>query len=290
MYMLRRDRWLVVGLFTPGALLFVLVILIPSVVSLRLSVMEQSSLINEGTFVGLDNFVSLAGQEQFWRDLWNTTYYALVSVAIQIVLGVLFALLLHRSFRGRNLARGLMLIPYVVPSIAVVIVWRWMLAPKLGIIDSWLRGLGFESYNAFSIEYAMATIIAISVWTWTPFVVLVFLAALQTVPSELYESASMDGATGWQQFWQITVPVLKPVIAMIVLLRGIFMFNKFDLVWLTTQGGPLRATETLPILAYMDTFRLRNVGEGAAVAVVSLVLLLAVATIYFKLLKLDTEA
>jgi len=170
-----------------------------------------------------------------------------------------------------------------------VIVWRWMLAPKLGIIDSWLRGLGFESFNAFSIEYAMATIIAISVWTWTPFVVLVFLAALQTVPSELYESAAMDGATGWQQFWKITVPVLKPVIAMIVLLRGIFMFNKFDLVWLTTQGGPLRATETLPILAYMDTFRLRNVGEGSAVAVVSLVVLLAVATIYFKLLKLDSE-
>lgn len=285
--MVRRDRWLIVGLFAPGAILWTLVILIPSLVSLRLSLMRQSTIISEGEFVGLDNFVSLAREEIFWRDLWNTVYYAGISVIIQMLLGVVFALLLHRSFRGRNLVRGLMLVPYVVPGIAVVIVWRWMLQPKLGILDAAVRAFGFTDFNAFSIEHAMNSIILISVWTWTPFVALVFLAALQTVPAELYESAAMDGASGWRQFWAITIPMLKPVIAMIVLLRGIFMFNKFDLVWLTTQGGPLRATEILPVLAYQDAFRLRNVGEGAAVATFSLVLMLVVATIYFRVLRLE---
>src|SRR5215210_1055645 len=285
--MVRRDRWLIVGLFAPGAILWVLVILIPSLISIQLSTMRQSSLISNGEFVGFDNFVSLAGQEIFWHALLNTTLYAGISVVIQVALGVLFALLLHRSFRGRNLVRGLMLVPYVIPGIAVVIVWRWMLQPQLGILDAGVRALGYTSFNAFSIENAMASIIIISVWAWTPFVALVFLAALQTVPHELYESAAMDGASAWRQFWTITIPVLKPVIAMIVLLRGIFMFNKFDLVWLTTQGGPLRATEILPVLAYQDAFRLRNVGEGTAVATFTLVLLLLVATVYFRVLKLE---
>ena len=162
-----------------------------------------------------------------------------------------------------------------------------MLQPQFGIINALLRSIGLPSVQWLSVKWAMPTLILISVWTWMPFVALVFLAALQTVPDELYESAMIDGATWWKRFTNITLPVLKPAIAIIVLLRGIWMFNKFDQIWLITQGGPLQRTETLPILIYLKTFRLQQIGEGTAIATLGLVAMLIGIFIYFKMLRLE---
>lgn len=197
------------------------------------------------------------------------------------------ALILHNNFPGRNLIRGAAIVPYIIPSVVVALTWQWMLQSQVGIANALLRGLGLPPGEWFSTNLAMVTIIFISIWTWMPFVALVFLAALQTVPDELYESAMIDGANWWQRFINITIPVLKPVVAIIILLRGIWMFNKFDQIWLLTQGGPLQATETLPIITYLKTFRLNQVGEGTAVATLSMVIALVGTMVYFRIFRLE---
>lgn len=268
-------------------ILFAVTILVPAAMAVRLSLYKMSTFIDEPVFIGLGNFVTLAQQPRFWNAAWNNIVYTVACVLFQTVIGIGVALVLHNNFRGRNLVRGATVVPYIIPSVVVALTWRWMLQPQLGIVNAIFRAVGLPSIEWFSVGWAMPTVILVSVWAWMPFVALVFLAALQTVPDELYESAMIDGASAWQRFISITLPVLKPVVAIIILLRGIWMFNKFDQIWLLTGGGPLQMTENLPILAYVKTFQLNQVGEGTAVATLSLVIMLAGALVYFKMFRLE---
>lgn len=227
--------------------------------------------------------MNLLSDTRFWRDLWQTLVYSLGSIFLQIIVGIVIALILNNEFKGRDFVRGVSVVPYIIPVIVVTMGWEWILDTNFGIINKTLALIGVGNINFLSMDLAMLTSILLSVWTWTPFVTLVFLSGLQTISHDLYESATLDGANGWQQFWRITVPMMKDLLITIVLLRGLWMFNKFDLVWLLTGGGPLEKTETLPIYIYLKTFKLNEVGYGATVAVTSAVIMMVIMFLYLKI-------
>ncbi|KON90359.1 ABC transporter permease [Sporosarcina globispora] len=267
----------------PGLLIFTFVIIIPTGFAISYSLYEASSFVGIPTFVGLENYLNLLQDTRFWRDLWQTLVYALGSIFLQIIIGIVIALILNQQFKGRDFIRGVTVVPYIIPVIVVTMGWEWILDTNFGIINKTLASVGLGNINFLSMDLAMLTSILLSVWTWTPFVTLVFLSGLQTISHDLYESATLDGANSWQQFWRITIPMMKDLLITIVLLRGLWMFNKFDLVWLLTGGGPLEKTETLPIYIYLNTFKLNEVGYGATVAVTSAVIMMVIMYVYLKI-------
>jgi multiple sugar transport system permease protein len=215
--------------------------------------------------------------------------YAGLSIILQVVLGIGFALLLNQKFRGRGILRGLAFLPYLLPTVIAVLTFKWMVDGSLGIISILMNELGLPPIYWFETEsMAMFSVILISVWLWTPFVTTTFLAGLQTVPMQLYEAARIDGAGPIRQFWHITLPSLRPILTVIILLRGVWMFNKFDVIYLTTGGGPLGATEHLPVLSYRQAFALYDIGSGAAVATLSFLVLMVAVTLYFRFFPMET--
>jgi multiple sugar transport system permease protein len=286
--LVRREWRTILAFVLPGFTVFAVFVVIPTGYTVALSFYRLESLIGRAQWVGLANYADALGDARFWSALLNGTVYAAGSVTLQVLLGLPIALLLNQRFRGQALVRGAALVPYVIPTVAVVFIWKWMLDENIGIVNYTMKLLGFPPISWFSAPaIAMLSTILVGVWAWTPFVTITFLAALQTVNEELYEAARVDGATVWQQLWYVIFPVLRPVLVIIVLLRTIWMFNKFDVIWLLTRGGPLRATEHLPILAYQKVFGLFEVGSGAAVATINFVFLLAAVAVYFRLFRLE---
>ncbi|MFD1037415.1 carbohydrate ABC transporter permease [Virgibacillus byunsanensis] len=286
----KRDLPLVTAFLIPGLLIFAFVTAVPSVFAISYSFYKTSSFVGVPTFVGLSNYLILLEDFRFWRDLWQTFIYAFSSVLLQIVVGIGVALVLNQKFKGRNFVRGVSVVPYIIPVIVVTIGWEWILDTNFGILNSAITSMGFNAIQFLSIDLAMVTAILLSVWTWTPFVTLVFLSGIQTIPKDLYESSTLDGASRWQQFWRITMPLMKDILITIVLLRGLWMFNKFDLMWLLTGGGPLEKTETLPIYTYMNTFKLFQVGYGATIAVSSAIIMMLIMVIYLKLTQTSVKS
>lgn len=258
----------------------------PFIYTLVLSLQRRQLFSRQGTFIGVDNFVALFNSREFWTSLFNGIIFAGGSLLMQVVLGVAFALLLNRSFFGRNAFRGILLFPYLVPSIVSIVAIRWMLNDLYGIVNYWLQALGLirEALPWFGDpQLAMASLITINTWMFYPFVMLCVLARLQSIPPDLYEAAKIDGAGPIAQFWYITLPQLRGTLAVIIIVRTLWMFNKFDTVWLTTQGGPFGSTQTLPVLAYIEAFNLYEIGRGSAVGVLMSAILLMIFLAYQRL-------
>lgn len=265
-------------------------ILVPVLDAIRLSLYQAESFVSARAWVGLANYTRILGDESFWRAFGVGLLFALITIAAQVVLGVLFALLLDQQFPGRPLVRGVAVLPYLLPTVVVTVIFQWLLDGGLGLFTVWSEQLGFGRPAWFENPVsAMAILIVVSVWTWTPFVTVCFLAALQTVPRSLYEAARVDGASAWSRFWHITIPMLAPMLTVTVLLRSIWMFNKFDVVWLLTKGGPLSATEHLPVLAYRRAFSQFDVGGGATVATLSFLVLTVLIAVYFRYFPLEQK-
>lgn len=267
-----------------------LLIVAPVVYAISLSFYQMDSFVGAPKWAGLDNYARVLSQWVFWRALINGFVYSLGTIVFQVVLGIGFALVLNQVFPLRNLVRGLSILPYLLPTVVVVLTFKWMVDGSIGVLTSVIAALGLPPVQWFeSPGAAMASVILVSVWMWTPFVTTTFLAALQTVPSSLYEAAKVDGTNAVQRFFHITLPMLKPILTIIVLLRAVWMFNKFDVIWLLTQGGPVGATEHLAILSYRTAFSLFDIGGGAAIATISFAILSVAVFIYFRLFPLDTD-
>ncbi|OAB55639.1 ABC transporter permease [Phormidium willei BDU 130791] len=283
------DR-VILGLFLAAVLATGVLILVPVFHAVQLSFYSSSSFVEAPAWAGLDNYARVLASDDFWHALGVGLTFAGAAIALQVLLGVLFALLLDLPFRGRPLVRGIAVLPYLLPTIVVAVTFRWMLDGSFGLFTNWAIDLGFARPAWFETPAAaLSVVILVSVWTWTPFVTITFLAALQTVPKSLYEAARVDGANAWHRFWHVTIPALAPVLTVIVLLRSIWMFNKFDIVWLMTKGGPLSATEHLPILAYRRAFTQFDIGGGAAVATISFLILSVLIFVYFQIFPLDEK-
>lgn len=237
-------------------------------------------------FNGLENYRRLLGESLFWKSLGRTLIWVTVSTAAQMLLGLGISLLLHQELRARNLARGLVLFPYLVPAIMIALTWRFVLDPTLGVLNHMLldfhlvdRPIAFLSNPRMALWF----VIIAGIWKYTPFVVIMLLARLQVIPLELEEAARLDGAGSWQVFRHITLPWLMPVIIITLLLRTIWTFNEFDMVYLFAFGGPLFATTTLPVLVRHLAFDAQQLGQAAATASMMVIILLLAAWGYFTL-------
>jgi multiple sugar transport system permease protein len=203
------------------------------------------------------------------------------------------ALVLHESFPGRGFVRAAVLFPYMIPTIVAVVVWRWLLNETYGFVDHVLVAWGVVGQPVawLGVDRIMGSLIAMSVWQFAPFVVVSVLARLQTIPPALYDAAQVDGASAWGRFLHVTLPQIRSVLFVVILLRSIWMFTKFDTVWLWGEGaGAGREIRTLPIYAYMRTFTYYQAGLGSALAVIMFLLLMAATLVYFRLFWKEENA
>jgi len=276
----------------PSLLLIAGLILYPILYNLWLSFFDKHAFMPVQAFVGLRHYRYFATDPEFWSSVYYGVVYAAVTMAFQLVLGVAAALLLNEAFRGRNLLRGVVLFPYLIPTIVAVILWKWLLNDSYGLVNHLLlvAGVVHAPVAWLGKDYIMSSLIITSVWQFFPFVVVTYLARLQTIPPELYEAARVDGATAWRRFLHITLPATRTVLFVIILLRSIWMFTKFDTVWLMAGDGAVsRYIRTLPVYAYARSFTYLQAGMGAAVAVLMFGMLLAGTAVYFRLFR-DEEA
>ena len=284
------DR-VILAAFVLSVCLVGALIAIPVAHAIQLSFYEAQSFVSERRFVGLANYARVLADPAFWKAFALGLGFAVIAMGAQLVLGIGFALLLNQPLRGQALVRGAVVLPYLLPTVVIAVTAHWLLDGAFGLFTHWALQLGFgrPAWYDHPVSAALLVIIA-SVWTWTPFVTITFLAGLQGIPSSLYEAARVDGAGAWMRFWHVTLPMLKPVLVVVILLRSIWMFNKFDIVWLLTKGGPLGATEHLPVMAYRRAFNQFDVGGGAAVATLSFLVLSLMIAVYFWRFPLDDKA
>jgi len=232
-----RQRIAGILIISPALLLILGLILYPVAYSVWLSLLEKHSFFPQERFIGLENYVYLWSDPEFWTSFWLGSVYSFWTILFQLILGVAAALILNESFVGRGLIRGIVLFPYMIPTIVAVILWKWLLNDTYGVVNYWLLALGIvhDPISFLGTEHIMLSTVVMSVWQSFPFVLLSVLARLQTIPEELYEAAKVDGATPVRRFLHITLPQIQGILFVVILLRSIWMFTKFDTVWL--MGG-----------------------------------------------------
>jgi multiple sugar transport system permease protein len=275
-------------LVLPAVLLLAALTIYPVIYGAWISSFNKHSFFPEQTFVGLENYVYVLTDPQFWESVRLGCIYALASIVLQIGLGVAAALVVNEAFPGRNIVRSILIFPYVIPTVVAVILWKWLLNSQFGLINYLLEDAGLigQPISWMGKDWIMASLILVSVWQFFPFVVLGVLARLQSIPNELYEAAAIDGANAVQRFIHVTLPQLKAVLFVVILLRSIWMFTKFDTPWLMILGGGAETyIRTLPVYTYQRTFAYYDAGIGAAMALLMFLMLAAATAIYFRLFR-----
>jgi multiple sugar transport system permease protein len=283
------DRALPYLLIAPTVMVLLALSIYPLLYSVRVSLKTGSG---EAAHWSLANFSRLATDGFFISALGHTVIYAVVALTLEFLLGLGLALLLDRSLRGRAIFRAVLLIPMLIPPVVVGVVWRLMLNADFGAINGTLKSLGIDTQAltwTASPKLALASVIAVDIWQWTPFMFLVLLAGLQAIPQEPYEAAMIDGANAWQTFRHVTLPLLRPAILVALLLRTMDLLRVFDQIFILTEGGPGFATETVSLYIYRAAFRFFDFGYAAAMSFVLLLLTNIISVGYIKLLQ-DQEA
>ncbi len=243
-------------------------------------------------FAGLDNYASLLKDPRFWRALWTTVIFTIGSVAAHAVLGVYAAHVANRAFRGRRLFRLVVLSPWMFPSVVVGVTWTWIYQSQYGVLNDILQRFGLitESLTWLGDERrALGAVVVASIWRGFPFVMLMTLAGLQAIPAEQYEAAAVDGAGTLQRFLFVTLPNVRYILGVALMLDTIWMFRYFDLVQVMTGGGPGSATEVLAVLVYKHAFEYFNMGMAAATAMLMFVVLLAASLAYVRLMLRERQ-
>ena len=281
-----QERRFGLGLASPALIAIFAVVLIPLVNAFILS-FQQHDLARpqDDGFVGLDNYIRLATDERFLNSLRATTVFSLTSIAIELPLAIAFALVLTQAFRGRGLARALMILPWALPAVVAASMWKWIYNADFGVLNAILLQLGLiDDYQVWLADptWAMGLIILANVWKETPLTVLLLLGALMAIPAAPYEAANIDGATAWQRFRYVTFPLILPILIVAGLLQLIWGFQTFEIPYIITGGGPESSTELVSLRIYSTTFRSLRFGLGAAMAYSVAILLLIPAIIYIR--------
>lgn len=265
--------------------------LYPVAYSLWISLRKVSLLDEGGGWVGLANYRELMSGPYFWDSVWHTVYFTVVSLAVQVVIGIAIALVLNHQFFGRGVVRALVLLPWAIPTIVNGILWQWILQSNYGALNGLLTAFGLIHKSVQWLGrplLAMNMVIVADTWKMTPFYVLMFLAALQTVPDVLYEAAAIDGGGFWAQFRNVTFPFLKPVLLVVLVLRTMQTFRVFEIIYMLTGGGPGGATNVVGYYAYLEAFRNLNFSAGAAVSFLIVLAVMAVAGVYMWMLRSES--
>ena len=282
-----NRRWVMLA---PAVIILLVLVAFPTVYMFTVAFQKfNPAQMGANEWIGLDNFARLLTDQKFHNALKNTLVFTAVAVSIEFVLGLGFALLVDKYLQRLTFIKTILLIPMMLPPIAVALNWRLLMQPRFGVINDVLsRVFGLEPVLWTSkIETAMISLIIVDVWEWTPFVFLMVLAGLAGLPRDPYEAADIDGANAWHKFRDLTWPFLKPVIAIVVLLRVMDAFRIFDQVFILTRGGPAGSTETLSLYLYKIAFQFFDLGYAAAMSLFMLVLTIGVSTIFLLRLKLD---
>ena len=266
-------------LLLPALMLLVGLLATPAVYIVWLS-FQKSTLGQAPAFVGLANYAALIADSGFWRAAWNT--FAVVNVIVygELAFGLAVAVLLRRVETGRKLIIAAIIAPYAITESSGIVMWRFMMEPDVGVASRLLDGLGLVLPWDSEPWAGLALACIIAIWHHMPFTFLILYAALLSVPKETQEAAAIDGATAWQRFWKVEVPIIMPAILVAILFRYIFAIRLFGEVWLLTRGGPARLTEVLAIYLYRETFQYRNFGLASASGVCMLLLSLLIALPY----------
>jgi len=278
--------------FLPVLLLVIFVYLLPIVWVVAGSLHAISAFSPEWEWIGIANYTELLTSPSFHDALWLSTFFAAVSVGIQLITGVGLALLVNRSFKYKYFVRTIVMLPYLVPTVVVGFVTLWMANSQYGVINQLLARAGLiENYIPWfgNADLALIAVIVTGSWKFTIFVTIMVLARLQSIPDDYYEAAETCGASMYNKFVDITLPNIKSVLFIVLLLRGIFMFNKFDIIWVTTRGGPSELTTTAPVYAYKRGFMAGELGQAAAVSVILFFILAITATVYFVVFSPSKE-
>ena len=277
-------------LLAPSLCLLGGLVVFPVLYNVWLSLFDKHAFMPVQSFVGLRHYRYFASDPEFWSSFYYGCVYAGATMVLQLGVGVPAALLLNEAFRGRNLLRGIVLFPYMIPTIVAVILWKWLLNDSYGLVNYLLlqSGAARAPVAWLGPDHIMTALIVTSVWQFFPFVVVTYLARLQTIAPELYEAATVDGASAWRRFLHVTLPQTASVLFVIVLLRSIWMFTKFDTVWLLAgEGGVSRYIRTLPVYAYSRSFTYLQAGMGASLAVIMFAMLLVATAVYFRMFRTE---
>nr|WP_296064923.1 sugar ABC transporter permease [uncultured Actinoplanes sp.] len=274
----RRRPWtshlLGYSLVAPLVVVIVGVIGYPLVSTVVLSMQNQGVIGGPSSFAGLDNYREALGNSAFWASLGRSGLWLLGNLVVQTIIAFLAALLIGGRGRWARASRTWLLFPWVIPTVAVAVIWQWLTNSNYGIV-----GGGPFGQTAL----AMPALILMNSWHWFPLGAVVIYGALQTIPAEIYEAARVDGANAWRMFWTITFPLLQPVLFALGLVGSLWSFNIVDSIYLVTKGGPADSTTTAPVLIYNKAFSEFQASDAAAISVITIVLLAAVAFFYIRL-------
>jgi multiple sugar transport system permease protein len=265
------------ALLLPGAILMAVLVGLPFVRALWLSFHKKLLGAEEAPWIGLQNYAVLVSDSTFWMATRNTFVFTTGSIGCKLAIGLAVALIINEAIPLRSLWRAIVMLPYAMPTLVSVLVWKWMYNDVAGVLDYLLTQAHISQQPVLWLadpNVAMPAVIAVNVWRGFPFFVITILAGLQTVPQELYDAAKVDGAGVWQRFRQVTLPGILPVVAVTTLFSAILTFNDFSIIWILTQGGPGNATNVLATLTYKIAIPGLELGKGVAVSVLMLPILI----------------
>ena len=280
----KASSWLFI---LPALTVVILLLLYPVTSSIFYSLTNKNLIKPTYRFLGFDNYIKTLTDSDFWTAFWNDLKWTFFSLLGQLTVGFTGALALNRIKKGSSIYRTILIIPWAIPSIVLAFSWKWILNGVYGFLPNLLIKLGLCSTapEFLTGNLAFATLVFINIWFGSPLIMVNILSALQTVPKDQYEAAQIDGANTFQSFWHITVPHIRTVVGLLVVLRTIWIFNSFDIIYLITGGGPANKTLTVPIYAYNIGWGLKQLGRSSAVTVLLLLFLLIVCAQYFRLLN-----
>jgi multiple sugar transport system permease protein len=278
------ERRLGAAMLAPSLAVIALVAAYPIGYAIWLSLNEYS-VVTPGLsrFVGFDNYSAALGSSEFWDAMRTTLVFTGASVALELVIGLAMAVVMHQAFRGRALLRAVVLVPWAILTVVTAITWRTIFEPELGFANSMLGALGLPGENVVWLGeegYALAVMVFADVWKTAPFMALLLLAGLQGIPDDLYDAAKVDGASTWQRFRRITLPLLRPAIAVALIFRTLDALRIFDLPFVLTQGS--NGTETLSLLAQQELTANRLIGLGSALSVLTFITVMGVSFLYIR--------
>ena len=280
------DRRMGIILIIPVVIFMLFLVAYPLVNLIMLSLQNYNMLTGANKFIGIKNYLSVFDKSDFWDALLHTIIYAVFTLFPASALGTIYAVVLNQKIVCRSLIRAFVIFPYLVPMVVSCAVFKYMFNDLVGVLDHMIIELGLaeKSINLFgNYKLAMAGVVLMSIWKYTPMMMIAVLGKLQTIPTHLYEAAKIDGSNAWNSFWHITFPYIQPVLIVVMLMRFIWLFNKWDVIYLLTGGGPLDATQTLPTLLYSEAFSSYNLGRAATIGVVMFLLLVVFSKVYYRI-------
>jgi multiple sugar transport system permease protein len=278
-----QERFML-ALVLPAFLILVLFQVVPIVIGANASFRSWALYDPKKTWVGLANYLKVFDDRVFYSlVLPNTLGFVVCSVALSLAAGLALALLLNRSFRGEPVLRTLILLPLMVAPVIAAIMIRWMFNDQFGIVNVVLSALGLPAPAWLANRWASLLIIVLTdVWLWAPWFTIILLAALKSLPKEPFEAASIDGATRWRTFRYITLPMLRPVLVVTIVIRAIDAFRVFDIVWTISGGGPARSTEMFSVYAFQEAFIAYDFGRGSAVALIGAAIIMVLGVLLYR--------